>query len=91
MDVGVMRADELDLECWLEASAMGKPLYEKFGFQSLLKIAFDTDKANASDEWRKSAHELTPEPIYAMWRPAKTWRQSSQGGLQMPWMLGTRL
>ena len=30
MDVGIVRADDLDLECWLEASAMGKPLYEKF-------------------------------------------------------------
>ncbi|EUC44346.1 hypothetical protein COCMIDRAFT_6324 [Bipolaris oryzae ATCC 44560] len=90
MDVGVVRADELDVECWMEASAMGKPLYEKFGFQSLLKIAFDTEKPNASDEWRKSAHELTPAPIFAMWRPTKSSRQGSRGEVQMPWTLGTR-
>lgn len=89
MDVGVVRADELDLECWLEASEMGKPLYEKFGYHSLLKVAFDNEKPNASDEWRRCAHEMTPPPIFAMWRPRKSVHAGSQGELRMPWSLGT--
>ncbi|KAI4947816.1 hypothetical protein J4E86_008332 [Alternaria arbusti] len=90
MHVGITRADGLDLECWMEASAMGKPLYDKFGFQSLLKIAFDNEKSEASDEWRKCAHELTPPPIFAMWRPNKSSGAGPQAGFQLPWSLGTK-
>jgi hypothetical protein len=90
MHVGILRADGLDLECWMEASAMGKPLYAKFGFQSLLKIAFDNEEPEASDEWRKCAHELTPPPIFAMWRPKKSSSTDPQGAFHLPWSLGTR-
>ncbi len=90
MHVGILRADGLDLECWMEASAMGKPLYAKFGFQSLLKIAFDNEEPEASDEWRKCAHELTPPPIFAMWRPKKSSGADPRGALHLPWSLGTR-
>jgi hypothetical protein len=61
---------------------MGKPLYEKFGFHSLFRIAFDTNKKEPSDVWRKCEHEMTPEPVFAMWRPkAGVW----EGAVQMPW------
>lgn len=72
-------ADINNYGCWLEATSMGKPLYEKFGFKSLLKIAFDTDKKDASDVWRKCEHELTPPPISAMWRPIKGEEESKNG------------
>jgi hypothetical protein len=88
-------ADANNYECWLEGTPMGKPMYEKFGFKSLFKIAFDTDKKNASDVWRKCEHELTPPPIYVMWRPKKTHREAFKGGDRdnmkslavMPWEL----
>ena len=89
MTVGILRADELDLECWMEASGMGRPLYEKFGFQPLLKVAFDNDKASASDEWKKCAHEMTPPAIFAMWRPKKSSEIDSQGEVKLPWALST--
>ncbi|CAN9109845.1 unnamed protein product [Alternaria sp. RS040] len=69
---------------------MGKPLYDKFGFQSLLKVAFDNEDSEASDEWRKCAHEMTPAPIFAMWRPKKSNGATSQGGFSLPWALGTQ-
>jgi predicted N-acetyltransferase YhbS len=89
MTVGILRADKLDLECWMEASGMGRPLYEKFGFQPLLKIAFDNDEASASDEWRKCAHEMTPPAIFVMWRPKKSSEIGSQGKVKFPWALST--
>lgn len=90
MNVGIMRADDLNLECWMEASAMGKPLYEKFDFQSLLKLAFDTDRSDATDEWRKCAHEMTPPPIYAMWRPKRgIWKSQIGQEAKRPWDLGS--
>jgi GNAT superfamily N-acetyltransferase len=89
MAVGISRADELDLECWMEASGMGRPLYEKFGFQSLLKIAFDNEKASASDEWRKCAHEMTPPAIFAMWRPKKSSKKDNQKDVRLAWAMST--
>jgi GNAT superfamily N-acetyltransferase len=90
MDVGIGRADGLNLECWMEASTMGKPLYEKFGYQSLLKLAFDDERSDASDEWRKCAHELTPPPIFAMWRPKRgLWNSEDGKDVKRPWNLGT--
>ncbi|KAH7072348.1 hypothetical protein FB567DRAFT_454523, partial [Paraphoma chrysanthemicola] len=90
MNVGLIRADKSNLECWMESSGMGKPLYEKFEFQPLFKIAFDNDSLTASDVWRKCAHEMTPPPIYAMWRPARGLSRSQNGGeVKWPWTLGT--
>ncbi|KAF2475866.1 uncharacterized protein BDR25DRAFT_379440 [Lindgomyces ingoldianus] len=92
MQHGIKRADSLSLECWLEASAMGRPLYEQFGFQSLFKIAFDTTRKNATDVWRKCEHEMTPAPFHAMWRPKQgVWEEEAEGEgkeVKMPWELG---
>jgi GNAT superfamily N-acetyltransferase len=75
MKVGVQRADDLNVECWMEASTMGKP--------------FDTERPNASDEWRKCAHEMTPPPIFAMWRPKRgMWKNADGKDAKMPWALG---
>jgi len=68
---------------------MGKPLYEKFGFHSLLKLGFDNEKPDASDEWRKCAHEMTPPPVFAMWRPKKTAAAVGKPeSWKFPWSLG---
>lgn len=69
MEEGTRLADSLDVECWMEASSMGKPLYEKHGFETVLKIAFNTEKHNTSDVWRKCEHEITPDPVFGMRRP----------------------
>lgn len=85
MNEGISRADDLDLECWMEASSMGRPLYEKFGFRSVSKITFNTDKPDASDIWRKCQHEMTPPPITAMWRPKGAVWQLEGKGVALPW------
>lgn len=90
MAAGITRADELNLECWMEASSMGKPLYEKFGFRPLFKIAFDTQKKDASDVWLKCEHEMTPLPFYPMWRPkAGAWHVDGKP-VALPWELGAK-
>lgn len=88
MEIGVSIADKHNIEAWMEASPMGKPLYQKHGFQSLFKVAFDTQKLDASDVWRKCEHEMTPVPIFAMWRPKRgEWRVNGLD-VKMPWELG---
>ncbi|MCJ1271667.1 hypothetical protein MMC22_011572 [Lobaria immixta] len=71
MTWGIGKAQELGIESFIEASASGRFLYERFGYSVLFKIAFDSSKADPSDEWRKLEHELTPIMFYAMWRPAR--------------------
>ncbi|KAF2637580.1 hypothetical protein P280DRAFT_407351 [Massarina eburnea CBS 473.64] len=69
MNAGITRADDLNLECWMESSGMGKPLYEIFGFKPISTIQFDTERTNASDVWRRCEHDLIPPTITTMWRP----------------------
>ncbi|KAH7108672.1 hypothetical protein B0J11DRAFT_449561 [Dendryphion nanum] len=87
MKVGTDRADSLNLESWLEASHMGKVLYELHGFRLLFKIDFDTEKKNAGDIWRKCEYEMKPKPLYTMWRPQNgDWKETQPSSkLQMPW------
>lgn len=40
----VEKADQLGLECYLESSIEGRPLYERFGFQVLKEVEFDMAK-----------------------------------------------
>lgn len=91
MEAGIQKADNLEVECWLEGSSMGKPLYEKFGFQSLFKIGFDTEKPGASDVWQKCAHEMTPAAVFAMWRPNRgQWTFENGQEVGLPWTLGSQ-
>ncbi|KAF2188671.1 hypothetical protein K469DRAFT_565438 [Zopfia rhizophila CBS 207.26] len=91
MQWGITHADHLQIEAWMEASAMGKPLYAKFGFRVLFKIAFDTEKRDVSDEWRKIEHEITPAPFCAMWRPKGGVWEIEGKGVRMPWQLGVEV
>jgi len=74
----------------MEASSMGKPLYENFGFRSLFKLEWDVEKKNASDVWRKCAREMTPTPIFPMWRPKGGVWESGGQEVKMPWELGAQ-
>ena len=88
MTIGTLRADELGVECWMEASALGKPLYENHGFRSLFKMQFDTEKKDPTDVWRRCAHEMTPTAFFPMWRPKSgVWEHSGES-VKLPWERG---
>jgi GNAT superfamily N-acetyltransferase len=84
MDWGVKKADELGVEAWMEASSLGRLLYENVGFKVLLKLVWDTHKIDADDDWRRMEHELTPPPFCVMWRPSSKEKETTK----MPWELG---
>lgn len=88
MDIGVSLADKHDVEAWMEASSMGRPLYEQHGFRSLFKISFDTTRNGATDGWRRCEHEMTPAPFYPMWRPKRGIWEIEGASVRMPWDLG---
>ena len=66
------KARELDYQCWVEATETGKRLYKKFGYRVVVKIACDMSNDKSGDEWHRLEHDLTPDPYYAMWRPAES-------------------
>ncbi|KAF2480182.1 hypothetical protein BDY17DRAFT_256402 [Neohortaea acidophila] len=59
---GLEQADKLGIPAYLEASRMGRPLYERMGFQAVRDLPLDRERWN-----------LTPEDtITCMLRPAQT-------------------
>lgn len=66
---GAKKADEMNVECFVEATDAGRQLYEKFGFTTLTKILVDVE--NGTKERHEMIQKLIPAPIqyWAMWRP----------------------
>ncbi|PQE26549.1 hypothetical protein CJF30_00001284 [Rutstroemia sp. NJR-2017a BBW] len=71
MEWGVKKADEMNVPSFVEASESGTLLYEKFGFMTFGKIDVNTEKENASAEWKRLQKELPPDTQYLMWRPVQ--------------------
>ena len=59
---GSKKADELGLPLYLESSAMGRPLYERMGFEFVGHIPFDARKWGSSEDL----------PLICMKRPPRT-------------------
>jgi len=66
---GVQKADDLGVECFVEASDAGKHLYKKFGYIALTKIIVDAE--NGTKQRSNMIEKLIPGGIHywAMWRP----------------------
>ena len=66
---GIQKADELDIECFVEATDAGRMLYQKFGFTKLMKVLVDAE--NGDEKRHEMIKKLTPQPVkyWAMWRP----------------------
>nr|POE94370.1 hypothetical protein CFP56_16610 [Quercus suber] len=70
MQYGIEKADELNLECFLEASNPGHDLYEKYEFRRLMDFFVNTHKKNASQTWIRLQNEYPAINCTLMWRPA---------------------
>ncbi|KAM0715725.1 hypothetical protein Q7P37_009225 [Cladosporium fusiforme] len=79
MNWGIERADEQSLEVFIEASHMGRPVYERAGCKTIRTLTLDMSKAKlevesgeAAEEWQALRRYYMPEEDYtfhAMWRP----------------------
>lgn len=49
---GTARADEMDLDAYLEASEMGQPLYERHGFKIVKLLQFDLSRFGGEGVFR---------------------------------------
>ncbi|KAL3442684.1 acyl-CoA N-acyltransferase [Aspergillus insuetus] len=74
MEWGLRIADERGLECWLDATAHGRPLYESFGFRPILENSVNPVPEREMDEkeweeWRHFENTILPIDVTVMWRP----------------------
>lgn len=61
MKKGLEQVDEAGVECYLEASPVGRPLYERWGFEPVKDIALDLRTWGGSEEitWTVSCSTVT--------------------------------
>ena len=65
---GVDKADESQMECWLNASKYGKALYENFGFVMVHSEPFRPYTETPDEGWERMAKEFPTLGTGAMWR-----------------------
>ena len=76
--------DRLGLECYLEGSPIGTPLYQKYGFVVVdFPIMRFKAYAHPRNEWKQMVRELQATPISIMWRPIKGVYE--EGKTALPW------
>ena len=66
---GVQKADELDLETFIEAAQPGIPLYLSHGFKEVEEYWIDPKVEEPSEEWKQLKARIPPIPWMFMWRP----------------------
>ncbi|TGO44252.1 hypothetical protein BCON_0562g00010 [Botryotinia convoluta] len=69
---GTQKADELGLDCYVEGSQTGVPLYTKHGFKKIRDVEVKPYKEEhlKSEEWKKFDEELV-EVLTVMRRPCR--------------------
>lgn len=83
MEWGETRAAVLNLGVFIESSGEARSFYKSYGYRVLLDTSLSAEKEDANDEWKKLAHDLLPQPVSIMWKPAK----NSDDNIAMPWDL----
>jgi len=73
MDWGTQKADKLGLDCYVEGSQIGKPLYLKYGFEVLEEKEIKPDKKETekSEEWKVLEQMFVEWTLTVMRRPFK--------------------
>lgn len=71
---GDAKADELNLECWLSASDLGRFLYRKHGYIDIVEHDVVMDPPDhlseaEREEWEAYQGLILPVHITHMWRP----------------------
>jgi hypothetical protein len=68
MQWGVTKADEIDLEMFVEASSDGTHLYRNFGFVVVEELSTPRPEEELDEEWKTLEAEYPFEATW-MWRP----------------------
>ncbi|KAI0433805.1 acyl-CoA N-acyltransferase [Xylaria sp. FL1042] len=81
---GIRKAHEMGVEMFLDASLMGKPLYEANGFVVVEENHIVPNAETKDEAWDELEHQVCPPVIlYLMWRPAGG--KFEEGKTVLPW------
>ncbi|KAI0151728.1 hypothetical protein GGR57DRAFT_470256 [Xylariaceae sp. FL1272] len=83
MSWGVDRANQLGLEMFIDASPLGKLLYEANGFTTVVVNKIVPDAESKDEAWREMEERVGLVTIYLMWRPAG--EPYMEGKTVFPW------
>ena len=90
IDWGIREADRLGLEAFIEATDMGRPVYEAMGFTYMGINAWEPphkENNEKSERWRELEEFFqTPIATYTMWRPKGG--RFVKGETVVPWEKG---
>lgn len=67
---GIEQAKHRGVEFWLNATPVGKPLYEKLGFQLVERNPLVPKTDNPDDVWRATEREFADVVFWTMYLPA---------------------
>ncbi|XXG95585.1 hypothetical protein Hte_001852 [Hypoxylon texense] len=82
MEWGMKKADEMGVEFFLDATPMGRPLYERSGFVLIEENVIDPKTDSPDDAWREIEAKVGSSTHYLMWRPAGGYKE---GETIKPW------
>ena len=80
---GIDTAKRLDVEFWLNATPMGKPLYERFGFELVKKNPLIPKTRNPDEKWKQMEMQFSDVVFWTMWLPKKG--QIGADNAKKPW------
>jgi GNAT superfamily N-acetyltransferase len=66
---GIDTARTLGIEFWLNATPVGKPLYEKLGFEVVERNPLVPKTENPDEKWHATAREFADVVFWTMWLP----------------------
>ena len=66
---GMNKADEMGVEMFVDASPVGKPLYEANNFVCLKEHIVAPRTETPNEAWKKLESQVGKSPFYLMWRP----------------------
>ncbi|KAF7519884.1 hypothetical protein G7054_g12946 [Neopestalotiopsis clavispora] len=69
MDWGMAKADEMGVEFFLDATPVGKPLYDANGFVEVDKNVIIPKTDSPDEAWKAAEKKIGHSTWYLMWRP----------------------
>lgn len=70
LDWGMRKSDEMGIEFFLDATPVGKPLYDKNGFVCVKENVIIPQTDAPDEAWKKTEAKVGPVTFWPMWRPA---------------------
>lgn len=71
MNWGVGKADDLGVQSFIEATEVGKELYEKYGFVLVSIDTVDTNIPDPSEDWKDMERRFKANPWWVGFRARK--------------------